>query len=226
MRVNLLALWLVVSTVLLTACETMTSSRRIAVNPADQWALLPMSNLSKTPLADSRAIALIETHLRARGVTRIEAYKPPADQSVLALLDDTSQLEDAKQWARKAGYRFGVTGSVQEWEYKNGLDNEPSVGLTLKFIDLSNDNVVWQGTASRTGWGYANLSSVGSKTIDGMLAEVRFKSPTGPTPMLARQPLVPAPTAPAALPVPETAAATPINIERGNLQGPRSEFNQ
>ena len=147
-------------------------------------------------MAGNQARSLVETHLRARGINNLEIYEVGAEQTLMALLDEAGQLASAKQWAVDNGFRFAITGNVQEWQYKNGLDNEPSVGLTLKFIDLQSDQVMWVASASRTGWGYQNLSSVGSKTIGDLLSEVRFKNrsknrnsrlaailPTRPTPL-------------------------------------------
>jgi len=166
---------LVISSLLLTACETMMSSNRVVVSAAERWALLPIENLSSTPLAGNQARSLVETHLRARGIRNLEIFEVSSEQTLMALLDEAGQLASAKQWAVENGFRFGITGNVQEWQYKNGLDNEPSVGLTLKFIDLQSDQVMWVASAARTGWGYQNLSSVASKTIGDLLSEVRFK---------------------------------------------------
>lgn len=189
MRLKLLTSVLIVASTLLTACETMTASKTVAVSVGEKWALLPIQNLSKTPLAGNRAKALVETHLRARGVTNLDTYQPAPDESIMALLDDAGQLDAAKKWAKENGYTYGITGNVQEWQYKNGLDNEPSVGLSLKFINLLNDDVMWVASASRTGWGYNNLSNVASKTIEEILAEVRFKGPQ-PSRMMAAVPAI------------------------------------
>ncbi|OED38415.1 hypothetical protein AB833_19745 [Chromatiales bacterium (ex Bugula neritina AB1)] len=196
MRLKILACVLVVTSTLLTACETMTSSRRLAISTSIGWALLPFENLSQTPLAGDRARSLVETHLHANGVTNLAIYQPASEQSLLSLLDNAAQLEAGKQWARDNGYRFAVTGNVQEWQYKNGLDNEPSVGMTLKFLDLYNNEVLWVASASRTGWGYSNLSSVASKTIKELLAEVRFKPSKSTAPdtspvIAANRPIIP-----------------------------------
>jgi len=196
MRIKILTSVLVLSSVLLSACETLTSSDRVIVSSAEKWAVLPIKNLSRTPLAGSRASALVETHLHSRGVKNVEVYEAPADQSILALLDDASQLENAKAWARQNDFRYGVTGDVQEWAYKNGLDNEPSVGMTLKFIDLHSNEVMWVANASRTGWGYSNLSSTASKTIDELFTQVAFRENTRGRPTLAAA----KPPAPTALP--------------------------
>lgn len=198
MRLKLLTSVLILTSTLLTACETMTTSKRVAVSVNERWALLPIQNLSKTPLAGNRAKTLVETHLRARGVRNLEIYEAAPDQSLMALLDDAGQLNTAKDWAKDKGFIYGITGNVQEWQYKNGLDNEPSVGITLKFINLQTDEVMWVASASRTGWGYNNLSNVASKTIGEILAEVRFMGPrparaAAPQPVIAAAPPTPAP---------------------------------
>jgi hypothetical protein len=221
----------VISTLFLTACETMMSSDRVVVSAAERWALLPIENLSSTPLAGNQARSLVETHLRSRGIRNLEIFEVGPEQTLMALLDEAGQIASAKQWAIDNGFRFGITGNVQEWEYKNGLDNEPSVGMTLKFIDLQSDQVMWVASASRTGWGYQNLSSVASKTIGDLLAEVRFKQPKGdrnsrlaavlPTrlPELpntdskpATPPTLPEPSIGAAVPAPD--AETPSQAEQ------------
>ena len=185
MRIKILASVLVLSSALLSACQTITSSNRVIVSSAENWALLPIANLSRTPLAGNRASALVETHLRARGVNNLEVYKAPANQSVIALLDEAGQLNDAKQWAIQNGFRYGITGDVQEWSYKNGLDNEPSIGMSLKFVDLQSDQVLWTASATRTGWGYSNLSSTANKTIEELLARVKFDANSRGRPVLA-----------------------------------------
>ena len=185
MRIKILASVLVLSSALLSACQTITSSNRVIVSSAENWALLPIANLSRTPLAGNRASALVETHLRARGVNNLEVYKAPANQSVIALLDEAGQLSDAKQWAIQNGFRYGITGDVQEWSYKNGLDNEPSIGMSLKFVDLQSDQVLWTASATRTGWGYSNLSSTANKTIEELLARVKFDANSRGRPVLA-----------------------------------------
>lgn len=235
MRLKFLTCVLIVASTFLTACETMTASKRIAVSTDEKWAILPIQNLSKTPLAGTRAAALVETHLRAQGVRNVELYKAPAEQSLMTLLDDAGQISTALQWAKDNGFTYAVTGNVQEWQYKNGLDNEPSVGLSLKFIHVKNDEVMWIASASRTGWGYNNLSKVASKTIEEIVAEVRFR-PSRPAPMIARTPApspvvptvqntitpapLPAATNTTALPEPVAAAAKPAPGSTETLPSP------
>lgn len=175
MRQKILLAIVISTTALVSACETMTSSRRASLYSAEKWALLPIENFSTTPLAGDSAKALVETHLRSRGIKKIDEYKASEEQSLLAILDSGIQLQNARKWAIENGYRYAVTGKVQEWHYKNGLDNEPAIGLSLKFTDLATDEVLWQASASRTGWGYANLSSVASKTVGDLVSELKIR---------------------------------------------------
>ncbi len=175
MRQNIFTAVVLTAAALLSACETMTSSSRASLFTSEKWALLPIENFSSTPLAGDSAKALVETHLRSRGVTVIDEYKSSEEQSLLSILDSGVQLQNAKKWAIENGYRYAVTGKVQEWRYKNGVDNEPAVGLSLKFTDLGTGNVLWQASASRTGWGYSNLTSVASKTVGDLVNELRIR---------------------------------------------------
>ncbi len=202
MRLKLFTGVLMIATTLLTACETMTTSRQVAVSSNENWVILPVENLSKTPLAGSRAQSLVETHLRAQGVRNVDKYKPDAEANILSLLDEAGQIETAKQWAKDNGYIYGITGTVQEWQYKNGLDNEPSVALTLKFVHLQRDEVMWVASAARTGWGYNNIAGVASKTIAELMDEIHFKEPRRVTRIVSTQP--------APQPITEPAAATTI----------------
>jgi len=215
---KILASVLVLCSTLLTACETMTSSNRVIVSSAEKWALLPISNLSKTPMAGSRASTLVETHLRSRGVKELEVYRAPGDQSLAALLDEAGQLETAKEWALRNNFRYGITGHVQEWSYKNGLDNEPSVGISLKFVDLETDEVMWLANATRTGWGYSNLSSTASKTIDELLTQVQFRNDARGRPVMAAARPNANLSAPPQANAPSQLSTAPIRPKIGNSQ--------
>ena len=155
------------------ACQSITSTGKTRVEGAAGWALLPLDNLSTTPLAGEMASTLLETRLRARGVRQMDKYPQPETNSLAELLDDGAQARQAAAWARTSGYRYAVTGTVNEWHYKTGPDKEPAVGLSLKIIDLLNDQVVWQGSGARTGWGYSNLSRVGDKVVKELVSELR-----------------------------------------------------
>lgn len=158
----------------LTACSTLTSTPEVRADAQASWALLPIENLSENAQADSQAQIFVETQLRTRGVQQLDIYAPLNRVSLRGLLDSKSQLAEAADWAKARGYRYGLTGTVHEWQYKGGADKEPAIGVSLKLLDLSRNEVLWQGTAARTGWGYANLPAVANKVIADLLQQIRL----------------------------------------------------
>ena len=160
--------------ILSSACTSMTSTPKITVDATEQWALLPVKNLSGTAEADAQAKSLIESRLRSRGITSVNAEPSVQQVTLRQLVSGDYENSKAKEWARRSGYRYALTGTVLEWQYKSGADREPSVGLGLKLLDLQSNRVVWQANASRTGWGYASLSGVADGIIEDMLDEIEL----------------------------------------------------
>lgn len=178
---------------LIAGCKSITTTPTVVADSGQRWALLPIENLSVTPLAGARASNMVETQLRRRGVVLLANYADSAasaQQDLATLLNSRAEMERAQQWARSNGYRYAVTGSVNEWHYKTGTDKEPAVGLNLKVIDLPTGLVIWQGTGSRTGWGYSNLARIGEKVANDLVSEISIK----------RQSVVNTPSLAAALP--------------------------
>lgn len=172
-RIRILLSMLVL--VALSACSTLTSTEKVSVSANQSWILLPINNLSTTPRAGEKTSAMVETHLRARGVQSLQTYATPEGLNLVSLLDTDRQINDAIKWSRDNGIRFGLTGTVHEWHYKSGPDKEPAVGLSLKLIDLSTDEVVWQATTAKTGWGYANVSGVADKAVEKLLKKIKIR---------------------------------------------------
>jgi len=159
---------------LVSACSTITATDDISVSANQSWVLLPINNLSTTPRAGENTKAMIETHLRKRGVNRLQAYIAPDELNLVSLLDGDKQTADAVAWGHANGIRYGLTGTIHEWHYKSGPDKEPAVGLSLKLIDLASENILWQATTTKTGWGYTNLSGVANKAVNKLLNQIRI----------------------------------------------------
>lgn len=165
----------------LAGCSTLTSTPVVTADASQGWMLLPITNLSENPQADRQARNLLETRLRTRGVRDVAAYAPLQAVSLRTLLDPDSQQQDALQWARKSGYRYALSGTVNEWNYRSGADREPVVGLNLKLVDISTGEVLWQASAARTGWGFSNLPALADAVIAQLLESVRFDNASLPS---------------------------------------------
>lgn len=163
-------------TVLLTAamlfaglwgCQsTGATSQAPAILPDDSIVMLPFLNRSETPLAGERAEAIALSVLREKGVSQLQLYQPQPEPNGLPVLDDVKRLSDATDQAIERGMRYAIAGSVEEWRYKAGLDGEPAVGLSMRLVDLSSGEILWSGSAARSGWSRESLSGTAHKVLE------------------------------------------------------------
>ena len=157
----------------LSGCSTQhTRSASPELEAEAKWLLLPVVNYSQTPLAGERAEAILETRLHAESVYDIALYPIDNDDDALDAFDDSKRLVRAMKWSRKQGADYLITGSVDEWRYKSGLDGEPAVGISLKVLKLPEEKVVWSGSAARSGWPKESLAGTAQIVITELLDDV------------------------------------------------------
>ena len=164
---------------LLCSCSSLNSYSfdSQALDSRSRWALLPIVNNTDTPQAGLSAESLLEHVLLSRGITNLTRY--PVSLSRDSLFEPTERKvsEEAQKWARDQGLRYAVTGSVEEWRYKIGIDGEPAVGVTLKVLDLSNGRVLWSATGAKSGWSREALASVAQSLIVKLMSTLNLTSP-------------------------------------------------
>lgn len=153
-----------VSLVLLAGCAGQYAKRTVPL-PADaKWAVLPVMNYAQTPQAGQSAESILFTLLHRRGIADLRRY-PAGTGDGLPDLNDERRLQDAIAWARSENIRYAVSGSVEEWQYKAGLDGEPAVGLTVQVVNVSTGRVLWSASDARSGWGYNTLSGTAQELL-------------------------------------------------------------
>ncbi|MCK5871637.1 MAG: hypothetical protein KAG26_02325 [Methylococcales bacterium] len=168
-------LLLLMAVVLLSSCSVYEIQKTTPFKNSAQWVMLPLINHSDTPEAGERALDIATTLLRSKKrMSGLSTYiAAESDDQNLPELDQKKTLLQAKKWAVEKKYQFAVSGSVQEWRYKSGLDAEPAVGITLTVTDLTTGAVVWSASGSKTGWGRESVSGVAHKLmatlIDGLV---------------------------------------------------------
>jgi polysaccharide biosynthesis protein PelC len=156
----------------LAACSTVDRVRVSQPEAGARWALLPIANHTETPQAGLRSEAIVETVLRSLGVRDIERYPPQLSTELLLEPAERKLTEQAFAWARARGARYAVTGSVEEWRYKSGVDGEPAVGLALAVTDLASGTVIYSASGGSTGWSREALSAVAQKLVRELLADL------------------------------------------------------
>ena len=158
-------------------CTVMDRSRgnTVALEAGARWAILPLANHTETPQAGLRAEVILESLLRQRGLQSVE--RPPAApvNDLLGESPDNKLRQDSQRWAAEQGIRYAITGAVDEWRYKVGVDGEPAVGLVLQIIDLKNGQVVWTATGAKSGWSREALSAVGQKLMRDLLGDLSLR---------------------------------------------------
>ena len=175
---RILAALLLLSAVgLIAACSS--SSLIVQSGPSletdAQWVLLPVANNSDTPQASEKLEAILPALLQTHGVTRLDVYSPPAESATaIPILDDTVRFEQALAWARSRDFRYGITGSVEEWHYKSGVAREPAVGLSLRVLNINTGEVLWSASGARSGSGRETVSGTALDLAEKMLDTASF----------------------------------------------------
>ena len=157
------------------ACSVIDHSPGSAALARDaRWALLPIANHTDVPQAGLRAEAIIEALLRSRGVANLMRYPPSLNPETLFDPAERRVQVDAQKWARDQGARYGITGAVDEWRYKVGVDGEAAVGTALQVIDLQSGEVGWSAVGAKSGWSREALAAVAQKLIRELLASANI----------------------------------------------------
>ena len=160
---------------LLSGCSVVkTTPEKTALEVSARWTLLPFENLAQAPQGAERIERIVSVLLRSRGV-QLADYPREARKNPLLLVDDRARYQKALAWAKKEGFRYGVTGSLNEWRYKAGLDGEPAVGVTLRVVDLKSEQVVWSASGARAGWGREGVAMTAQKLLDRLLGDLPLK---------------------------------------------------
>jgi hypothetical protein len=164
--------FLAVLLVALSGCSVVDRVRVATPDLNAKWALLPIANHTETPQAGLRSEAIIEAVLRTKGVKNLERYPSELSGDLLAEPGERKLAEQAIAWAKTREARYVITGSVDEWRYKVGVDGEPAVGLALLVTDLRSGGVVYSASGGKSGWSREALSAVAQKLVRELFAEL------------------------------------------------------
>lgn len=161
-------LLLLASLLSLSAC----SSYQVPDSPpfaADSsWAIMPMVNNSSTPLAAEKAEQILSAQLYAKGINPV-MYPADEPSDLASILDNSAKRKKARAWLAGQNVDYVITGSVEEWHYKSGLDGEPAVGITLEVLSARSKTTYWRATGTRGGWGRESVSGTGHIVIKELL---------------------------------------------------------
>jgi len=118
--------------------------------------VLPFENHTQTKYVESRMRDVITTEILSRGL-----FDVVADGDVLRFLKDevSGKVEAidtkvARRMGRELEVEAFMTGAVDIYdENRNGSYTYPVVAVTLRLLDVRNNKIIWQASASETGYG-------------------------------------------------------------------------
>lgn len=159
------------SFLLLSGCATVVTQGTQA-GPAIQVTRLllpPFVNATDDEHA-SRALTEIT------GSAVVEAGLPlfQTEETLIKSATDKAQGSDGRyaELARTIGASHLLIGTVHEYRYKTDLDGDPAVGVTLRLVDASTGQTLWQGTSGNVGYAFASVTSAGQKAVRALLREM------------------------------------------------------
>jgi len=176
MRLYVLTLLLVLS-----ACISI-GSRGASLYTGDQWAILPISNNSSVATAADISESIIEAHLRARGVKKIQRrsshFKKVLNSSNQT--PGTQTVEKLLQQVNGAGVRYAISGTVTQWGRSKLNGRDSRVKLELSIYDVPTGELLWQGEQSAADKASSSVSNAGNKTIAKLISRMNLVTGTHP----------------------------------------------
>lgn len=164
----------VMSVLLLGACSTIDATQAPSLSAGDTVLVLPIANYTETPDAGQSAQAIAANLLRHRGLVNVS--RAPVDPNAGAMFDAAPHGDTAQDLAaaRQQHAKYALSGAVEEWRYKVGVDGEPAVGVTFELLDVESGRVLWSVTGTRTGWSRSGLASVAQVLIGKLLSPLHI----------------------------------------------------
>jgi curli biogenesis system outer membrane secretion channel CsgG len=173
-RVNLLLSAILLMA--LSACTVIDKHGIETFESSKTWVLLPFQNPSGTPRAGDKVEEILATLLRAKGMNNLQVYHYKNEKEDLwPILDDQHRQDEALKSAKQSHFYYGITGNIEEWNYKTGVGGEPAVGLNLRIIEIPTGKVIWSATGAKSGWGAETVSGTGQKLLDELLSDLEIK---------------------------------------------------
>ncbi len=135
-------------TFLWTGCSTVTNYSQLKQIPADgKITVLPFQNNTNTPLAGKKAKNIMEGVLTSKNRSvNISSSNTPCTISSI-------------------NTRYYLSGTINEWRYKTGIEAEPAVAMNFNVVDKLNGNIVYSAVGAKNGWGQESIGSVAQKLI-------------------------------------------------------------
>jgi len=150
--------FLLISILFITSCSSIIHKKTNTLPSNKVYAITSFWNYTETPMAGLRAASIVESVLSEQNIVIHSLIDGTDDVSSKKTKQELFKLQ--KEKAETMGADYLITGNVQEWQYKTGIDAEPVVSYTIKVIDLTNNAIVFNAVGAKSAWGHKSIGVV------------------------------------------------------------------
>ncbi|MFW0884936.1 hypothetical protein ACMCNP_07875 [Candidatus Acidulodesulfobacterium sp. H_13] len=165
MKKTFIALQMSILIFLLSACAVMvvnSSNSKLIENSS--YLVVPFKNYTQTPNAGYRIASILNGILRSKNY-KIFNYPQLLENNGVNNKNIIKTLNRAKN----KGIRYVISGDVNEFRYKTGIEGEPAVSITIFVYNSDSKKIIWSSTGSATGWSNQSITTVAQNLLNRLL---------------------------------------------------------
>ena len=124
-------------------------------------------NYTETPMAGLRAASIVESVLSKENIilhSLVEGNEVLSNKK-----NKNTFIREQIKKAKKLKVAYLITGEVQEWRYKMGIDGEPVVSYSIKVIDISNTQTIFNAVGAKNGWGHKSIGVIAQEIAENII---------------------------------------------------------
>jgi len=125
--------------------------------------VIPFANFTQTQLAGYKVAGIVEGVLKSKGYN--------ISKSLWNFPEEDYTLNEIKKIIQNTKTNYIVTGYINEYRYKTGIDGEPAISITIKIFDKTKNKYIYSATVSKTGNTYDSLSLITQNAINKIFDE-------------------------------------------------------
>jgi hypothetical protein len=129
--------------------------------PAKSVTVVPFVNFTQTPMAGYKVAGILEGVLKSKG------YQ--IRYSLFSFPQKDYTINEIKQLIKRVPTPYVITGYVNEYRYKTGIDGEPAVSVTIKVYSKPLRRYIYTSSFSIVGDTYSSLGVITQKGFNKIL---------------------------------------------------------
>lgn len=154
---------LVIISLVLLSCSSTVENIQKGLREYSVFVVIPFENNTEVPLAGLRVASIAEAVAYSKGydVKRVMTYEQ-REYTQEEIMNIISALKDKN-------VDYVITGSVNEFRYKAGIDGVPAVSITLRIFSLRGNRWVYVASVSKSGWYFQSVSTLAQNILNRMI---------------------------------------------------------